>query len=107
MTQIPGVILAGGLARRMGGGDKCLLQLDGKTILTRVVNRFAPQVGPVAINANGAPERFSEYGLAVIGDTFTGHAGPLAGVLSAMEWAAQLGAEQVATVAADTPFFPQ
>jgi len=106
MSKIPGVILAGGQARRMGGGDKCLLELGGQTLLSRVIDRLSPQTGPLAINANGDSARFSGFSLPVIADTFAGFAGPLAGVLSAMDWAAGLGAGQVVTVAADSPFFP-
>ncbi len=106
MRRIPGVILAGGLSRRMGGGDKCLLHLGGVSLLQHVINRITPQVGKLAINANGSAERFSQYKLPVIKDVFPGFAGPLAGVLTAMDWAAGLEAEYVATVAADTPFFP-
>lgn len=101
-----GVILAGGLARRMGGGDKGLLPLGETTILARVIARLSPQVDHIAINANGDPERFAGFGLPVIADSVGGHAGPLAGVLAGLDWAAEQGAEAVVTVAADTPFFP-
>lgn len=101
-----GVILAGGLATRMGGGDKCLLSLGEQTILRRVVDRFAPQVSGLGINANGDPERFVDFGLPVLPDSIDGFAGPLAGVLAGMDWAAEQGAEVIATAAGDTPFFP-
>ena len=101
-----GVILAGGLATRMGGGDKCLLPLGGQPILCRVIDRFAPQVGGLAINANGDPARFADYGLSVLPDSIDGFAGPLAGVLAGMDWAAEQGADVIATAAGDTPFFP-
>ncbi|MGR3290892.1 MAG: molybdenum cofactor guanylyltransferase MobA, partial [Paracoccaceae bacterium] len=104
--SVPGVILAGGQARRMGGGDKCLLEISGSSILSHVIKRIAPQVGELAINANGDPLRFTSYKLPVISDSFDGFAGPLAGILTAMEWAAEQGAERVVTVAADTPYFP-
>lgn len=105
--SIPGVILAGGLATRMGGGDKGLRDLGGKPILRHVIDRLAPQADPIALNANGDPERFADWGLPVLADSIEGYAGPLAGVLAGLDWAAELGAENVVTVAADTPFFPQ
>ena len=104
--MIAGVILAGGRASRMGGGDKGLLLLGGRPILARVVERLAPQVEPLALNANGDPARFAAWGLPVVGDSVAGHPGPLAGVLAGMDWAAAAGAETVVTAAADTPFFP-
>lgn len=103
-----GVILAGGLARRMGGGDKTLTTIGGRTILARVVERFAPQCGSVVINANGDPSRFSEYRLPVVPDTVPNFAGPLAGILAALDHAAAAHPEvqDVVSVAADTPFLP-
>lgn len=101
-----GVILAGGLASRMGGGDKGLLMLDGQSLLSRVIERLQPQVGQVAINANGDATRFDSYGLPVIADSIDGFAGPLAGVLAGLDWAATKGADHIVTAAADTPFFP-
>ncbi len=106
MKQPLGVILAGGQARRMGGGDKGLLRLGGQTILSHVIDRLAPQVAGLALNANGDPARFSDYDLPVIADTVDGFAGPLAGVLAGLDWAAGQGAECIVTAAADTPFFP-
>jgi len=106
VSKIPGVILAGGQARRMGGGDKCLLECGGATLLEHVIGRLEPQVGNMALNANGDRARFAGFGMPVIADTVTGFAGPLAGILAAMDWAAALGAVQVVTVAADTPNFP-
>ncbi|MEM1429254.1 MAG: molybdenum cofactor guanylyltransferase MobA [Pseudomonadota bacterium] len=105
--QIPAIILAGGLARRMGGGDKGRLALAGTPLIERVIGRLAPQAGPLALNANGVPARFADLGLPVIADSISGHPGPLAGVLAGLDWAAGLGAERIVTVAADTPFFPQ
>jgi molybdopterin-guanine dinucleotide biosynthesis protein A len=104
--MIAGVILAGGLASRMGGGDKGLLELGGRPILAHVVERLRPQVGVLALNANGDPARFADFGLPVLPDSVGGHPGPLAGVLAGMDWAAGAGAEAVVTAAADTPFFP-
>ena len=104
--KIAGVILAGGLARRMGGGDKALLQLGGQTLLARVIARLAPQVAEIVLNANGDPARFAEFNLPVAPDTVGGFAGPLAGVLAGMRWAAAKGYTHVASAAGDTPFFP-
>ena len=106
MTRPLGVILAGGQATRMGGGDKSLLPLGGQSLLARVSVRLAPQVGAVALNANGDPLRFSAYGLTVLPDSIAGFPGPLAGVLAGLDWAAEQGAQSIVTVAADTPFFP-
>jgi len=106
MTRPLGVILAGGLSRRMGGGDKSLLMLDGRPILSHVIDRLAPQTQRIALNANGDPARFASFGLPVIADSIEGFAGPLAGVLAGLDWAAQLGAPAIVTAAADTPFFP-
>jgi len=101
-----GVILAGGKARRMGGGDKCLLPLAGRPILEHVLARLAPQVEALAINANGDPARFDGLSLPVIADSVPGFAGPLAGVLAGLDWAAGRGASHIVTAAADTPFLP-
>ena len=106
MTQVAGIVLAGGLSTRMGGQDKSLLELDGKTLLQRAVDKLTPQVGTIAINANSDAAGYQHLGLPVVCDSFDGYAGPLAGVLSGMEWAHSMGADHVATVAADTPFFP-
>lgn len=110
MNQVPrdvlGVILAGGLASRMGGGDKGLLDLGNVRLIDHVIGRFAPQVAGLALNANGDPARFSDLDLPVLPDSIPGYAGPLAGVLAGMDWAAAEGAEVIVTVAADTPFFP-
>lgn len=101
-----GVILAGGQATRMGGGDKGLLTLGSGTILSQVIARLEPQVEGLALNANGDPERFSSLGLPVIADSIDGFAGPLSGVLAGLDWAAKKGARHIVTAAADTPFFP-
>lgn len=106
MKQPLGVILAGGQATRMGGGDKGLLDLEGQPILSRVIDRLAPQVGALALNANGDPERLARFGLPVIADSVDGFPGPLAGVLAGLDWAAEQGGETIVTAAADTPFFP-
>ena len=106
---IVGILLAGGLSRRMGGGDKNLLQLGGKSILRHVVERIAPQVDTLILNANGDAGRFAEYGLPVVGDVIDGYAGPLAGVLTGLEWASvnSPSCEWVATFATDAPFVPK
>ena len=107
MMQAPlGVILAGGLATRMGGGDKGLLQLGGQSLLSRVIERLEPQVAGLALNANGDAARFADFELPVIADSIEGFAGPLAGVLAGLDWAATQGADCIVTAAADTPFFP-
>ena len=80
MTSPLGVILAGGQARRMGGGDKGLLMLDGQSLLSRVSARLSPQVSGLALNANGDPARFSDYNLPVLADSIADYPGPLAGV---------------------------
>ncbi|MEY8840026.1 molybdenum cofactor guanylyltransferase MobA, partial [Cribrihabitans sp. XS_ASV171] len=101
-----GVILAGGQARRMGGGDKGALSVGGVTLLDRVIDRLGPQVDRLVLNANGDPVRFAEFGLPVIADTLPDWPGPLAGVLAGMEYAAGAGYRYIVTAAADTPFFP-
>lgn len=104
-----GVILAGGQSRRMGGGDKGLLPLAGRPMLSHVIMRLAPQVDGLALNANGDPHRFSDFGLTVIADPIEGFAGPLSGVLAGMNWAAlqHPDASHIVTAAGDTPFFPE
>ena len=106
MTKPLGVILAGGLATRMGGGDKGLLQIGGQSLLNRVRDRLLPQVEGLVLNANGDAERFADLGLPVVADSIDGFAGPLAGVLAGLDWAAEQGADSIVTAAADTPFFP-
>ncbi|MCL3881814.1 molybdenum cofactor guanylyltransferase MobA [Marivita sp. GX14005] len=106
MEKPLGVILAGGQARRMGGGDKGLLELGGRPLMARVIERLEPQVRKLAINANGDPARFAAFDLPVLPDSVAGFPGPLAGVLAGLDWAAGEGADVIVTVAADTPFFP-
>ena len=101
-----GVILAGGLATRMGGGDKGRLRLGQASLFDHVIARLSPQVDGLAINANGDSARFDDLGLPVLPDPVDGFAGPLAGVLAGLDWAAGQGARAIVTVAADTPFFP-
>ncbi len=106
MTVPVGVILAGGQARRMGGGDKALLALGGIALLEHVSRRFAPQVAQLALSANGDPGRFGSD-LPVLPDPVAGFAGPLAGVLAGLDWAARLGASHLVSAAVDTPFLPR
>lgn len=105
---VVGVLLAGGRARRMGGGDKCLLPLAGRPLLAHVIDRLRPQVSDLILNANGNPDRFASFGLAVVADPIEGFAGPLAGVLAGMRWAQARQPETrwIVTAATDTPFFP-
>lgn len=107
--KIVGCVLAGGLARRMGGGDKTLKVLAGRPMLAHVIERLTPQVRSIMLNANGDPVRFSAFGLPVEADPVEGFAGPLAGVLAGLEWARanEPAAEFVVSVAGDTPFFPK
>lgn len=106
MQKPLGVILAGGKATRMGGGDKGRLEIGGQSLLQRVIERLDPQVGALALNANGDPARFADTGLPVLTDSLPEHPGPLAGVLAGLDWAAEMGADRIVTAAADTPFFP-
>ncbi|MGI9499320.1 MAG: molybdenum cofactor guanylyltransferase MobA [Geminicoccaceae bacterium] len=103
-----GVLLAGGQARRMGGGDKCLRHLADRPILAHVIEKIRPQVDALVLNANGDPARFDGFGLEVLPDVIEGFAGPLAGVLTGMEWAAvhRPDCRWIVTVATDTPFLP-
>jgi molybdopterin-guanine dinucleotide biosynthesis protein A len=105
---VVGVVLSGGRSSRMGGGDKCLLRLTGRPVLTRIVDRLRPQVSRVIINANGDPSRFDDFGLPVIADSIAGLAGPLAGVHAGLEWVKTHAKDvrRIATIASDTPFFP-
>ncbi|MDN5785665.1 molybdenum cofactor guanylyltransferase MobA [Pseudorhodobacter sp.] len=103
---LPGVILAGGRATRMGGGDKGLRMVAGRRIIDHVIARLAAQCDPLAINANGDATRLAEFGLPILPDSLPDHPGPLAGVLAGLDWAAGFGASAIITAAADTPFFP-
>ena len=106
--SVIGVLLAGGRSRRMGGGDKCMMRVGGQTMLARAIDRLRPQTDSLILNANGDPDRFSEFGLPVAADQVEGFAGPLAGVLAGLDWACTHapGAAYVASAATDTPFFP-
>jgi molybdopterin-guanine dinucleotide biosynthesis protein A len=115
MTDTPpqpatlGLILAGGLARRMGGGDKPRTAIGGTTILSRVLERMRAQCARLVLNANGDPSRFADTGLPVITDNVPGFAGPLAGVLAGLDWAAANAPEfdYVVSVPGDCPFLPR
>lgn len=105
--DVAGIILAGGRSSRMGGGDKCLMPLGTDFVLDHVIRRFAPQAAALALSANGDPARFSRFALPVVPDTVPGFAGPLAGILAGLEWAADNTAcRTIVTAAADTPFLP-
>lgn len=106
MKQPLGVILAGGQAKRMGGGDKSLLMLGQKPILQHVIDRLNPQVDGIVLNANGDAVRFADYNIKVVSDSISGFAGPLSGVLAGLDYAAGIGHTHIITAAADTPFFP-
>ncbi len=103
-----GLLLAGGLARRMGGGDKPLRTIAGRSILAHVIERLAPQCDGLVVNANGDPARFAGYGLPVVADSVPDFAGPLAGILAGLDWMAahRPKSEWLVSVAADTPFIP-
>jgi molybdopterin-guanine dinucleotide biosynthesis protein A len=107
--DIPGVLLAGGLARRMGGGDKPMRSIGGRTILERVIARLKPQCDGLILNANGDPVRFAAFALPVIADGVPGFPGPLAGILAALDFVAANRPELplVLSAAADCPFLPR
>jgi molybdenum cofactor guanylyltransferase len=104
-----GLVLAGGLARRMGGGDKALIRIGDDTILSRTLARLAPQVEGVVLNANGDPARFAPFGLPVVADSVPDFAGPLAGILAGLDWVAahRPEIEWVVSVPGDCPFLPR
>jgi molybdopterin-guanine dinucleotide biosynthesis protein A len=106
--NIVGVLLAGGLARRMGGGDKPLRLLAGRPLLDHVIERLRPQVAGLVLNANGDPARFAVYGLPVVADSIPDFAGPLAGILAGLDWTAthRPDCPIVLSVATDAPFLP-
>jgi molybdopterin-guanine dinucleotide biosynthesis protein A len=109
LPATPGVLLAGGLARRMGGGDKPMRRIGGRTLLARVIARLEPQCDGLLLNANGDPARFAGFGLPVIADNVANFPGPLAGILAALDWAAADRPEVawVLSAAADCPFLPR
>jgi molybdenum cofactor guanylyltransferase len=108
-VNILGLLLAGGQSRRMGGGDKALRVLDGRPLLQRVVDRMRPQVAALVLNANGDPARFAGFGMPVVADSIPDFAGPLAGILAGLDWAAahRPDCPVIASVATDAPFLPE
>ena len=104
-----GLVLAGGLARRMGGGDKALIRIGNETILSRTLSRLRPQVSGVVLNANGDPARFASFGLPVVADSVPDFAGPLAGILAGLDWIAanRPETEWMVSVPGDCPFLPR
>jgi molybdopterin-guanine dinucleotide biosynthesis protein A len=107
--NVAGVLLAGGLARRMGGGDKPLRTIAGRSLLDLVIERMQPQVAALVLNANGDPARFAAYGLPVAADSIPDYAGPLAGVLAGLDWAAEHRPDcpMMVSVPTDAPFLPR
>ncbi len=107
--NIVGLLLAGGLSRRMGGGDKALRLLGGVSLLDRVIERLRPQVAAMVLNANGDPARFARFGLPVVADSIAGFAGPLAGILAGLDWAAahRPDCPLIVSVPTDAPFLPR
>jgi len=108
MEDVAGVLLAGGQARRMGGGDKCLKPIGDRPILSYIIDRVTPQVSTLVLNANGDAARFSDFKLPVRADSIEGFAGPLAGVLTGMDWAIDTAPQcsWILTVPTDAPFLP-
>ncbi|TPL21818.1 molybdenum cofactor guanylyltransferase MobA [Mesorhizobium sp. B2-4-10] len=104
-----GVVLAGGLGRRMGGGDKPTRVIGGRTMLEHVIERLGPQCDGLVLNANGDPVRFARFGLPVVADTIEGYPGPLAGMLAALDWTAdnRPDVEWMVSAAGDCPFLPR
>ncbi len=100
------VILAGGRATRMGGGDKCRILVDGQAVVARIIRAIGPGAAALALNANGDPARFADLGLPVLPDPVPGQPGPLAGVLAGLDWAAGLRLDWLLTVPGDAPFLP-
>jgi molybdopterin-guanine dinucleotide biosynthesis protein A len=107
-VKVVGLLLAGGQSRRMGGGDKALRLLGGIPLLERVIERLRPQIDALVLNANGDPARFARCALPVVPDSVPGFAGPLAGVLAGLDWAAthRSDCHYVVSVATDAPFLP-
>jgi molybdenum cofactor guanylyltransferase len=103
-----GLVLAGGLARRMGGGDKARIEIGGVSILDRVLATLSGQCTDIIINANGDPKRFEDTGCIVVADSVPGFAGPLAGILAGLDWLAaeSNGIEWLVSVPGDCPFLP-
>jgi molybdenum cofactor guanylyltransferase len=108
-VKVVGVLLAGGQSRRMGGGDKALRLLGGVPLLQHVIERLRPQVEALVLNANGDPRRFADFGLPVVPDSIPDFAGPLAGVLAGLDWAAarRPDCSHLVSAATDAPFLPR
>lgn len=107
MSAPIGVVLAGGRATRMGGGDKGLRSLAGRPLIDHVIDRLAPQCASLVINANGDPARFAGSGYPVVADSLPDRPGPLAGILAGLDWAESQGASCIVTAAVDSPFLPR
>ena len=106
-NRIPAVILAGGKSSRMHGKNKALMKLGNKRLIEHVISKLNTSTKNIALNVNSDYRSFEDYNLPLLTDTIGGYLGPLAGVLSAMKWAEEIGYSRVLTVAADTPFFPE
>lgn len=106
MPGLCGLALAGGTARRMGGGDKPLLEIGGRPMLAYVLEALSAEAGSVAVSANGDPARFALFGVPVLNDGAFAGRGPLAGVLAGLDWAASMGGSSLLTIPGDTPFAP-
>src|SRR5438045_8826242 len=109
MTNTLGLVLAGGQARRMGGGDKALINIGGKPILDRVLAVLRPACSAIVLNANGDPKRLASFGLPVVADSVPDFAGPLAGILAGLDWAAANApdVQWMVSVPGDCPFLPK
>ena len=105
--EVPAVILSGGESRRMGRNDKAFLSIEDKTLLEITVERLHQQTQKIAINTNSNDPKYFDYNLPVLNDEIGGFWGPLAGIFTAMKWANQMGYKSVATIAVDTPLFPE
>jgi molybdopterin-guanine dinucleotide biosynthesis protein A len=113
MVEIPipptyGLVLAGGLARRMGGGEKARIEIGGVSILDRVLATLSEQCAGMIINANGDPARFADTEVPVVPDNVPDYPGPLAGILAGLDWLAAQdnGIEWLLSVPGDCPFLP-
>jgi molybdopterin-guanine dinucleotide biosynthesis protein A len=104
----PAVILAGGRSSRMGGGDKCLLPVNGKSLIAHILDALTPQTSDMLININSDPAAFLKFGLPVLPDVIGGFQGPLAGLLTGMLWSRRRHPRQpyLLSVASDVPFLP-